>query len=41
MTPSLSKNNMSQISMQIRNKLGARTIDEAVRIFENKYFNLN
>lgn len=39
--PNISESNVAQKSLSIRNKLGAKTIDEAVRIFENKYFNLN
>ncbi len=42
LNPPLSKSHMSQKSMQIRNKLDtARTIDEAINRFENKYYNLD
>lgn len=41
LNPNISQSNVAQKSLSIRNKLGVKTIDEAVRIFENKYFNLN
>lgn len=40
MNPKIKKNSMKQHSKNLRNKLGANTIDEAVRIFEDKFYKL-